>query len=79
MKYVMVNDNPVRVDDKPTGKDIKAAAIRDRAVDTYGPLPAYAFQFQLLGHNCNGSNIVIGDDDPPWHCDFTMVEITDNA
>ena len=84
MKYVGVNrEFPsggfILVPDKPTGHQIKEAAIRQRVVRVPGPLEAHPFQFQLLGHNANGSSLVIGDNDPPWHHDFTMIETSDNA
>ena len=78
MKYVSVNDGSPNggfalVDDKPTGWQIKYAAIR--AGLAYGATD----DWQLLGHNANGSSSVIGNADTPWQYDFSMTRIYDNA
>ena len=36
-------------------------------------------EWQLQGHNANGSNRVIGDSDVPWQSVFTVIPINDNA
>lgn len=80
MKYVMVNDSPVLVDDQPTGESVLRNAIhqgvlRDLSTDGY----AYTSAWQLQGHNANGSASVIGPEDTPWQWDFTAIEVVDNA
>ena len=70
-RIITINDRHVTVPENATGRDIKWHAARQgigvEAVD------------QLQGHNCNGSNQVIGDADVPWHHNFTAVSIFDNA
>ena len=78
MKYVQINGRYqgggfVLVEDKPTGYQIKAAALHQNII------PGGASDWQLLGHNANGTSSVIGNNDVPWQHDFEMNTIYDNA
>ena len=61
----------VKVPDQSTGKEIKQCAMNQGA-----PIGA---NWQLQGHNANGSSRVIGDGEIPWQDVFDVVDIYDNA
>ena len=56
--------------------DATGHEIKQRAIDEGLPIE---LSWQLQGHNCNGSNLVIGNTDRPWHDQFSVVAIYDNA
>ena len=72
MKYVRVNDEFVTVSDSANGREI---------INSYLWVERKGFDgaVQLQGHNCNGSNRVIGPDDFPWQSDYTLIPANDNA
>ena len=71
MKTVTVNDESVTVPNTPSGLDIVRCAME------HGVIPKR--NWCLQGHNCNGSNSVIGLSDYPWQEQFTAINIHDNA
>ena len=75
-KYVMVNSKPVLVPSQPTGGQIKFHAFQQGAFKFKGPIAlSMAWNTRLIGHSESGQDHVIGETDPPWHHNFTMVEV----
>lgn len=76
MKYVLINGGQpgggfVLVSDEATGGEIKREAKRQGLTCEE--------HWQLQGHNANGANFVIGEDDVTGHHDFTLIDTRDNA
>ena len=69
--YSGLTEREIVVSQDATGLEIKQAALE-------AGLPM-ELSWQLQGHNRNGSNLVVGDSDVPWHDQFTVVTIYDNA
>ena len=63
----------IMVTKEATGKAIKAEAKRLPALSHIG------MNWQLLGHNRNGSSSVIGDEDSPWQDTFEIRDIRESA
>ena len=71
---VGLKDVTVEVPDDATGYEVK------RAVYLSGErFPDEVLGWQLQGCNANGSNSIIGNNDRPWHSDFHLLSIYDNA
>ena len=71
MKYVMVNSTPVLVNDKPNGEEIKNEALR-HGVE---PRVSRIGLWQLLGHNANGTSVVVGNTDITGHYNYDVILI----